>query len=43
VKVFDKQLLLDPKDKSAILKEIQILRLMNHPNVLTIIECFESD
>ncbi|CAD8121736.1 unnamed protein product [Paramecium sonneborni] len=43
VKMFEKQLLLDSRDKSAILKEIQILRLMDHPNVLSIKECFESD
>ncbi|CAD8202370.1 unnamed protein product [Paramecium octaurelia] len=43
VKMFEKQLLLDPRDKSAILKEIQILRLMDHPNVLSIKECYESD
>ncbi|CAK58139.1 unnamed protein product (macronuclear) [Paramecium tetraurelia] len=43
VKMFEKQLLLDPRDKSAIRKEIQILRLMDHPNVLTIKECYESD
>ncbi|CAD8111575.1 unnamed protein product [Paramecium sonneborni] len=43
VKMFEKQLLLDSSDKSAIVKEIQILRLMDHQNVLCIKECYESD
>ncbi|CAD8192605.1 unnamed protein product [Paramecium pentaurelia] len=43
VKMFEKQLLLDTKYRQAIRKEIQILRLMDHPNVLSIVECFESE
>ncbi|CAD8067714.1 unnamed protein product [Paramecium primaurelia] len=42
VKVFDKQIL-KSQDRPALLKEIELLRLMNHKNVVTIQETYEND
>ncbi|CAD8153251.1 unnamed protein product [Paramecium pentaurelia] len=42
VKVFDKTIL-QCKDKLALLKEIELLRLMNHKNVVSIQEIYEND
>jgi calcium/calmodulin-dependent protein kinase I len=40
VKIYDKQL--DKFDKECAIKELGILRKMDHPNVMTILETFES-
>ncbi|CAD8145590.1 unnamed protein product [Paramecium octaurelia] len=42
VKVFDKSIL-KSQDRRALLKEIELLRLMNHKNVVTIQETYEND
>ncbi|CAD8074712.1 unnamed protein product [Paramecium sonneborni] len=42
VKVFEKSIL-KSQDRPALLKEIELLRLMNHKNVVTILETYEND
>ncbi|CAD8158498.1 unnamed protein product [Paramecium octaurelia] len=42
VKVFDKTLM-QSQDQAALLKEIELLRVMNHKNIINIQEAFEND
>ncbi|CAK77788.1 unnamed protein product (macronuclear) [Paramecium tetraurelia] len=42
VKVFDKTLM-QSQDQASLLKEIELLRVMNHKNIINIQEAFEND
>jgi hypothetical protein len=43
VKTFEKALILTSRDKLCISKELEVARLFEHPNLLKIIETFESE
>lgn len=42
VKLFDKTTF-KTQDRPALIKEIEILRIMNHENVVSILETFENE
>lgn len=43
VKVFEKKRLVNQVDRPALIKELDILRKLNHNGVLNLVEAFESD
>ena len=43
LKIYDKSTLMDPLNKASLIKEIQVLEVLSHPNIVKIYDCIDGE